>query len=630
MLSYRRDVDGLRAIAILLVVLFHADWGFQGGFIGVDVFFVISGYLITGKILQDLARGQFSFREFWLRRVRRIVPAATVTVFSTLVFGFALFLPADLISLSRSAVYQQLMIANAFFWRWTGYFDGSAELKPLLHMWSLAVEEQFYLVFPVLLAFAFFRLKSAVLPLICTVCLASLVMSQWLLKEHGSFSFYMLPTRAWEFLLGSLIWWLPSPAILKFGWARGIFVAHCFLGVLSTGWFYRDYFPFPGVYALLPCVSTMLLIWGNDDSDTAIGYLLKSTVMVGLGRLSYSWYLTHWPVLAFARYLYGLDLSVTITTVAVGLGIVGAILLFYCIEEPFRRGRFRQLTGKQLMGTLVSFAVFVVVFDAVTVASSGAMFRYSERFQQIIAEQRGAVLENYDESLFNANSGMLTSIGVKDQLGAEDKIDFMVWGDSHGTMLAETLDSLAKERGLSGLLASKSGVGPFPGSSRELGKDWNSKVYDVAVGRNIQRVLLVGKWNGALLSNSFNERAALTFLVSSLRDGGVDVSVMMQVPQQKLDPRSAWIRSGATIKEFPPGLSLAEYRRGFQPLAGYFDSLAKLGAKIISVEDNCFDSVGRSRLGTPDACYYWDDDHLSTLGVDSLLSPVLAKWMDQN
>jgi peptidoglycan/LPS O-acetylase OafA/YrhL len=140
---YRSDIDGLRAIAILLVVLFHVDFVFHGGFIGVDVFFVISGYLITGQLIREINAGSFSFARFWERRIRRLFPALIVSVLMAIAVGFFILLPEDYMSLTRSAVYQQLMLANVFSWKWSGYFDGASELKPLLHMWSLAVEEQF-------------------------------------------------------------------------------------------------------------------------------------------------------------------------------------------------------------------------------------------------------------------------------------------------------------------------------------------------------------------------------------------------------------------------------------------------------------------------------------------------------
>jgi peptidoglycan/LPS O-acetylase OafA/YrhL len=148
---YRSDIDGLRAIAILLVVLFHVGLVFHGGFIGVDVFFVISGYLITGQLIREIKDDSFSFVRFWERRMRRLFPALVVSVFVAVAMGFFILLPEDYLSLTRSAVYQQLMLANVFFWKWSGYFDGSSELKPLLHMWSLAVEEQFYVCLPILL-----------------------------------------------------------------------------------------------------------------------------------------------------------------------------------------------------------------------------------------------------------------------------------------------------------------------------------------------------------------------------------------------------------------------------------------------------------------------------------------------
>ena len=214
-LKYRPDVDGLRAVAVMLVLLYHGGLGFSGGYVGVYVFFVISGFLITGLILKEQKAGTFSLRGFWARRIRRIIPAAATMALVTLAAGYFLLFPSDYEELGRSAVAQQLLVSNIFFWRHTGYFAGASELKPLLHTWSLAVEEQFYLGYPfLLLLLARFKRRMA-FGVLVGLALASLAVAEYGVWNHPSPTFFFLPTRAWELLLGALICFLPEPVRVR-------------------------------------------------------------------------------------------------------------------------------------------------------------------------------------------------------------------------------------------------------------------------------------------------------------------------------------------------------------------------------------------------------------------------------
>ncbi len=202
-LKYRADIDGLRGLAVLTVLFFHADIGFPGGFVGVDVFFVISGYLISGLILKDLDSGQFGIVDFWERRVRRIMPALSVVVLASLIAGWFLFLPSDFRALGRSAVAQSILASNVNFWLESGYFSQAAELKPLLHTWSLAVEEQFYLLFPFVLILIHRVSRASIVRVILLLSCSSFALSVYCSYRHSEANFYLLPTRAWELLIGS-------------------------------------------------------------------------------------------------------------------------------------------------------------------------------------------------------------------------------------------------------------------------------------------------------------------------------------------------------------------------------------------------------------------------------------------
>jgi peptidoglycan/LPS O-acetylase OafA/YrhL len=267
MRTYRPEIDGLRAIAILTVVFYHVGLGCPGGYIGVDVFFVISGYLISSLILREMREGTFSLAGFWERRVRRIFPALAACVMATLVAGWFLLLPEDLENLGKSTVAQTLLAANIYFWRTTNYFASANEAKPLLHTWSLAVEEQFYLLFPLLLLACFrfpaLRRPRTLVILILLGLVGSLSVAVWGVKHQPYATFFLLPTRAWELLCGVLVAALPVSAIPT---SRLVRESASWLGlaaILLPVWLYGETTPFPGLAALPPCLGTALFIWGT-------------------------------------------------------------------------------------------------------------------------------------------------------------------------------------------------------------------------------------------------------------------------------------------------------------------------------------------------------------------------------
>jgi peptidoglycan/LPS O-acetylase OafA/YrhL len=275
---YRPEVDGLRAVAVAVVVLFHADLGFPGGFVGVDVFFVISGYLITSLIVRDLEQGKFTLRSFWERRARRIVPALVVLVLLVSVAGFFLLLPSDYLDLGRSAAAQAAFVANIFFWRETGYFSGGADQKALLHTWSLAVEEQFYLIFPLLLLglfrFATFRRRRGLLSVISVATLMSFTLSVWAVTSYRTAGFYLLPPRAWEILLGALVAIAPAQRFWTTRMLREVAALCGLSAILIASLVYDSFTPFPGVAAVLPCLGAALVLVTTERAPTIVGTLL--------------------------------------------------------------------------------------------------------------------------------------------------------------------------------------------------------------------------------------------------------------------------------------------------------------------------------------------------------------------
>jgi len=282
---YRPEIDGLRALAVIPVLLFHAGLGTPGGFMGVDIFFVISGYLITSLIVRDLQLGVFSMRNFWERRIRRILPAATVVVLATLIAGAFILLPETFENLGQSALAQSLMVSNFYFWQQDGYFAAPSDYEPLLHTWSLAVEEQFYLVLPLLLVFLNRRTPTRITLVLTLIFLTSLIWSFFGPYLYPMATFYLLPARAWELLLGSLIAILPLRTPGSRLGATFISLTRIALMVYPMVT-YSPTTPFPGIAAIPPCLGAAFFIIATRNHSTPPGQLLASPPFVFVGKIS--------------------------------------------------------------------------------------------------------------------------------------------------------------------------------------------------------------------------------------------------------------------------------------------------------------------------------------------------------
>jgi peptidoglycan/LPS O-acetylase OafA/YrhL len=334
---YRLEIDGLRAIAVLPVILFHARIElFQGGFVGVDVFFVISGFLITSIIVESLEQDRFSFFDFYSRRARRILPALLLVVLLAIPAAWLIMLPEDFKQFAESVGAVGVFASNVLFWMKSGYFAAGAENNPLLHTWSLAVEEQFYIGFPLLMILLWRRHRSAILITLATILVASLVLCEWAWRSHPDANFYLLPTRAWELMLGCLSALVVNRIGLRansaLGWAG-------FLMVLVPIFIYSPQTPFPSLYALVPTAGTaMVLVCA--DSTTTIGRFLSTRAFVAIGAISYSAYLWHQPLFALARISSHGEPNVAVMLSLATTSICLAYLSWRFVEQPFRKARW--------------------------------------------------------------------------------------------------------------------------------------------------------------------------------------------------------------------------------------------------------------------------------------------------
>lgn len=341
-LKYRAEIDGLRALAVVPVILFHAGAaGFSGGYVGVDIFFVISGYLITTILLNELEQDRFSLIGFYERRARRILPALFLVMLACLPFAWFMMHPSELVDFSQSLLATTGFSSNILFWLESGYFDTEAELKPLLHTWSLAVEEQFYIFFPLMLLFLWPMGRANLFALVSGLGLASLAFAHWGAYALPSATFYLLPTRAWELFAGALIAFYfkrresqACPPALNGRAAEWLGLAGLGLIVASIALFDKQT-PFPSLYALVPVAGTCLLIV-YAQPGTITQRLLSQRVLVGIGLISYSGYLWHQPILAFYRFNKFGHLSAFEIIAVCALVAALAYLSWRFVEAPFR------------------------------------------------------------------------------------------------------------------------------------------------------------------------------------------------------------------------------------------------------------------------------------------------------
>jgi len=433
-MRYRGEIDGLRAVAVLPVILFHAGFDLlSGGFAGVDVFFVISGYLITSIILSDLQRGSFSILEFYERRARRILPALFVMMAVCSVFAWRWLLPQDMKGYAQSLVAVPMFASNVLFWKTSNYFDTAAELKPLLHTWSLAVEEQYYVIFPLLLLLTWRLGKSRMVALLVVLAAASLVVAQWGAEAAPTANFYLLPSRGWELLAGAFIAFyfsvqarvaLAQPMRDLAGWLGLLLIAYAMFGFDSRT-------PYPSLFTLVPVVGAALIIL-FADAETSIGQMLGSKPLRGIGMISYSAYLWHQPLLAFAKYRMP---NPPDQLECAGL-VIGSLVLAYLswkyVETPFRK---KGVSRK----TVLSYAALGCMLFT-TAGMAGHLNKgYASRFPGIQDLLAIKTVDNSECHVLGRRTAEQIRRGDMCKVGSAPNPGLAVIGDSHAGALFESL-----------------------------------------------------------------------------------------------------------------------------------------------------------------------------------------------
>lgn len=638
-MKYRRDIDGLRTIAVGVVILFHFNVPYiTGGYVGVDVFFVISGFLISKILLDEIDGGTYSILRFYERRARRILPALFLVLLATTIWAALVMWPADFQRYGQSGVATLLFLANVFFWKNSGYFQGEAEREPLLHMWSLAVEEQFYIVFPIFLFLVYGKLgRKAFVASFYALFIGSLALSIVATKQMPTFSFYMPVTRAWELMLGTLLArqdiLLPvlarfqRPVIREIAGALGLgLIAWASFALTSDS-------TFPGEGALAPVIGAGLLIWsGAPNQDCAPGHipwtarLLSVGPMVATGLISYSLYLWHWPVKVLSELTFG-GWQHAWWGIALLILICGALawLSWRFVEAPFRKPKLfsqMQIFKQSGVGAMVALGIFGAVMLA-----PGALTRIDLSSDQLSMLR----YEDYREQVTFPKADCFLGRKSSPEKRCPDLIGGTVlWGDSYAEHLSPGLISVGQ-----GAFAqvTNGGCPPFlylDGDGRTTCQAYSRKAMNWIRDLAPERVIISARWN---LYNTgrwnLDFEAELSQSLAFLEELGVaEVIVLGMLPAWEKPVPQLIVEhqlNGAAVTTLP--LTQSVYTP--EDDARIAALIEQTGASFVPLADTrC--PAGMCPLYLEDeTLYQWDKGHL-TIGGSEIFVAALDATYDLN
>jgi peptidoglycan/LPS O-acetylase OafA/YrhL len=631
-MRHRPEIDGLRAIAVVPVMLFHAGLeNFSGGFVGVDVFFVISGFLITSIIVKEHKAGSFTLSAFYERRIRRIIPALFVVMIACLPFALWLMRPSELEAFGKSMIAVVFFSSNILFYLESGYFDAATELKPLLHTWSLGIEEQYYLAFPIFVGLVI-KYREAALPhCLAAIAIISFLISLWLANISPSANFYLIPSRAWELMAGSLL------AIAPVTRARNSLALIGLALIVAPIFLYDATTPFPGWSALPPVVGTMLVI-AFASPQTMVGRALTLPPMLWIGLISYSAYLWHQPLFAFARLAFIDEPSLAMMLALTVVALLLAHVTRQWVELPLIDRQSRIGTRKQIFtGAIVSSLALIAI-------GGGLVF-----YKGLPAKAPSLVdpVKSSVEGCPALGDGVFGCA-----LGAEGAPSVILLGDSHAYALADEFDRTLRAQGRSAMLLHTS-CHPVPGiyDSREPATAErirqctaaNDRMIEKATAASVTDVIVAIRWTfrladsdagydngegGVEMDAPFHRNVAVGGTRAEMlhryiaRLSGKSVTLLYPVPEVGWNPgRLNMVRHSRGLGMGDISTSHARF------LARNREALAALDA---------IDGVRRvkpaSLLCETDRChvqrdgrlYYADDDHLSADGV-RLVMPLLLQ-----
>lgn len=664
---YRREIDGLRALAVLPVIMFHAGFKtFSGGFVGVDIFFVISGYLIATIIMTELDAGTFSLVRFYERRARRILPALFMVMLACLPFAWFWLLPEDLTAFSQSLVAVPAFLSNFLLWHQSGYFDAAAELKPLLHTWSLAVEEQFYVFLPLLLMFAWPWGQRRILTLLGVIFILSLMETQLQLWTSPEGAFFLLHTRCWELLLGVFAAFFLAARNNEQVPAR-MNEAGAAAGVAMIAWAvfaFDKHTVHPGLSTLLPTIGAVLVILCASP-HTMTGKLLGNRLLVGIGLISYSAYLWHQPLFAFAKYRLVLGPDQRLLGLLVALTFLLAWFSWKFVETPFRKESVHR--GRRILLLALSGSLFFMGVGLVGHRQEGFESRLSGRFEDYSSWKKQFELDttNAHCNASGTRRGWRIAPCNLGDMTAQPLPAIAFLGDSHSNAINASLNALAWSMQRSFVQQSLAGCPPLLGvgtTGLEAGLCENNtrRQFAYVKASGIKHVVLVARWS--LYTDGETEKGKAPFFLTSAASGerslansrkvfaermaatlaayraiGVQVYVLLQVPQQTVVPEAFYAKvaylqvtgngaeASAAVRQTSIGtashLQLHAYNRTL------IERLGKEHNAVVLNPDVYLCDSAVCAIGDSARSYYRDRDHLNAHGT-TLMAPLLRALFD--
>lgn len=651
-MNYRPEIDGLRAIAVIPVLFYHAGFSwFSGGYIGVDVFFVISGYLITTILIGEIKAGHFSIWRFYERRARRILPALCFVMLACIPFAWKWMLPDQFKDFGQSIVAVVFFASNILFWRESGYFEASAEEKPLLHTWSLAVEEQYYLLFPLFLLFVFRYGKQRVFWMICIMACISFVMSEWGWRNRPNANFYLLPSRIWELLAGSIAAFFITSGGVR---TNGLYAIGGGLAILYGVFMFDHETPFPSVYTLFPVVGSVVIIL-YAQSGTWVARVLSTRPMIGIGLISYSIYLWHQPLFAFARIRSINEPSMLVMLMLCFASSILAYLTWAFVEQPFRRKSSWFTPRHRVFGlSAVALAAFGM-FGIWAHIQNGAGFRLPQDVQGLMVARVGD-----SSNCHNALNHKQIHDGETCVIGRADVTPTIaVLGDSHAARISDAFSDTLNAQGQAAVLFNGSWCAPLMHFTTNAAKkngcveNVNASIDFVAGQTQIETVVLFAEWSNytsgtrhgmqgadsyvfdasgayafqhiAPSGNVAQFEKAISYTFEHLSSAGKHVVVVMPTPEFEFHvPKSL-----AKLKLFDEGISKLPTVTKAIYQARNSDAVSILKRHsdehkfyvfdpfpIFCAQDQC---AFMNNLGQ---ALFEDDNHLNYLGAQMLVQPL--------
>jgi peptidoglycan/LPS O-acetylase OafA/YrhL len=649
--SYRHDIDGLRAIAVLAVFAFHLGIApFGGGYVGVDIFYVISGFVIFRGILAEQADGRYSVRVFYRRRIRRIFPALAVVILFTLAGGLPFLTPEGYVDLAYTALAAVFSVSNVYFFDRSGYFAEAAGNIPLLHTWSLGVEEQFYLLLPLALLAAH-RLAGPrpLLRVLGTVAVLSFLYNLVAVHALGELNhaFYLPMARLWEIAVGGLLALLERHGPARHHPGADFAALAGLAGLLAATVWLDAGTPFPGLAAALPVAATALVIHAAPAPGSLGQRLLTAPPMRFLGQISYSLYLFHWPLIVFAGLYAGRDLLGHEKAGLFGLAVLLAALSWRFVEQPFRRARGAEAWRRQ-RSALGLAALLLVAACGIALWQGGFPQRLNPAARQAIhalAAERAAA----------PPCRPLSGLGAVPEAARlcspypAEKIDYLVWGDSHARMLGPGLGAALHDLGRSGVVASMPDCAPLLGvhtsetKNRAACAELGGWVVDRLRAARDPVVILAGRWANlaspvaapgdgrppkALYDSEAGGApipfaAALERTVRRLAGAGARVVVVGPVPELPFDVPDMLVRTLDWGRPLPVVPRAGFERRQSQVLPALAAVAGLPGVAVVYPHDVLCDAR-QCRVAAGQLALYVDDDHLSPAGVRRVAPAIVA------